>query len=107
MTSISSKKEIFTLINIFRVDEENQQQLVDLLVEATEETMKDLPGFVSANIHRSHDGKRVVNYAQWKSRQHFEAMLSNDEAIPHMKRAEKLVTDFEPIQTEVVDSISI
>jgi heme-degrading monooxygenase HmoA len=36
--------------------------------------MKHAPGFVSANIHRSLDGKKVVNYAQWESKEAFEAM---------------------------------
>ncbi len=46
---------------------EQQQRLVDLLVEATEAVMKYQPGYVSANIHKSLDGTRVTNYAQWRS----------------------------------------
>lgn len=107
MTSINTSKNIFTLINVFHVEPKNQQELVDLLIEATEETMRNLPGFISANIHSSFDGKRVVNYAQWESKEHFEKMLSNSSAIPHMKQAEKLVNSFDPIQAEVSDSISI
>lgn len=107
MTTIDSETELFTLINVFDVDPENQQALVELLIEATEKTMKHIPGFVSANIHKSLDGKRVVNYAQWQSREHFQQMLSNSEAIPHMKKAENIVHRFDPIQTEVVDSISL
>lgn len=107
MTTINASNNIFTLINVFHVEPKNQQELVDLLIETTEETMRNLPGFISANIHRSFDGKRVVNYAQWESKEHFEKMLSNSSAIPHMKQAEKLVNSFDPIQTEVSDSISI
>ncbi|NGP89500.1 antibiotic biosynthesis monooxygenase family protein [Fodinibius halophilus] len=107
MTTITSDNDLFTLINVFYVDPENQQELIDLLIDATEETMKNLPGFKSANIHGSFDGKRVINYAQWESKEHFEKMLSNSEAIPHMKQAEALVNDFEPIQTTVKDSIAI
>lgn len=107
MTTINSNKDLFTLINVFHVEPGNQHELVRLLVKATEETMRHLPGFVSANIHRSLDGKRVVNYAQWKTKAHFEQMLSTSVAIPHMRKAEELVNSFDPIQTEVVDSISI
>ncbi|WP_138431454.1 antibiotic biosynthesis monooxygenase family protein [Fodinibius saliphilus] len=107
MTTINQHDDIFTLINVFHVEPTNQQELVNLLAEATEEAMSTLPGFISANIHQSLDGKRVINYAQWKSKEHFEQMLSNSAAIPHMKEAEKLVNSFEPIQTGVVDSISI
>lgn len=106
MTTINQKENIFTLINVFNVDPVNQQELVNLLIEATEETMRNLTGFISANIHQSLDGERVVNYAQWKSKKHFEQMLSNPAAIPHMKEAEELINSFEPIQTDVVDSLS-
>ena len=56
-----------------------------MLVVATEKTMKHLPGFVAANIHKSLDGERVANYAQWLSREDFEEMLKNPAALAHMK----------------------
>jgi heme-degrading monooxygenase HmoA len=85
MVTISKENKVVTLINIFTVAPENQQRLVDMLMQATEETMKDLPGFVSANIHKGLDGVRVANYAQWRSREDFEAMLKNPKAQVHMK----------------------
>ena len=85
MTTISKDSDVVTLINVFTVEPENQQRLVDMLVEATERTMKNLPGFVSANIHKSADGVRVANYAQWRRREDFEAMLKSPEATAHMK----------------------
>jgi heme-degrading monooxygenase HmoA len=77
--TISKENKIVTLINVFTVEPANQQKVIDLLVEATEKTMKHLPGFVSANIHKSLDGVKVVNYAQWRSRQDFEAMIKNSQ----------------------------
>ena len=62
-STIEKGRSVLTLINIFTVEPEKQQKLVALLIEATEQTMKNMPGFVSANIHRSLDGKKVVNYA--------------------------------------------
>ena len=64
---------------------EQQQRLVDLLVEATEAVMKYQPGYVSATIHKSLDGTRVTNYAQWRSREAFEEMLKDSEANVHMQ----------------------
>ncbi len=69
---------------------ENQQRLLDLLVEATESVLNKLPGFVSANLHKSLDGTKVAHYAQWRSLEAFEAMLENPEAIRHIKEAEKI-----------------
>jgi hypothetical protein len=82
-TTIKPGHDIVTLINVFTVEPNNQQQLVDLLIEATEKTIRHLPGFISANIHQSLDGSRVVNYAQWQRREDFEAM-------PHLKAASEM-----------------
>ena len=41
MTIISKDSAVVTLINVFTVEPENQQKLVDMLVEATEKTMKN------------------------------------------------------------------
>lgn len=76
MSTIEKGPSILTLINVFTVAPERQQELVTLLIDATHQTMKHLPGFVSANIHRSLDGKKVVNYAQWE-RSHAEKPRSS------------------------------
>ena len=60
---IEKGRSTLTLINVFTVAPENQQALVTLLIDAAQHTMKHLPGFVSANIHRSLDGRKAVNYA--------------------------------------------
>jgi quinol monooxygenase YgiN len=85
MPTISKDNQIVTLINVFTPPPADQQKVIDMLVEATEKTMKHLPGFVSASIHKSLDGAQVVNYAQWRSREDFEAMAMNPEALLHMK----------------------
>jgi heme-degrading monooxygenase HmoA len=101
MTQISRDVEVVTLINVFTVAPEDQQRLLDVLVEATEAVMNRMPGFVSANLHKSLDGTKVVNYAQWRSQEAFEAMLQNAEAGAHMKEAEKIAEKFEPHLYEV------
>jgi heme-degrading monooxygenase HmoA len=95
-TTISTEANLATLINIFTVEPERQQELVDVLVEATDRVMRALPGFVSANIHASHDGTRVVNYAQWATPEDFHAMLENPAAGEHMTRAAGLASHYEP-----------
>lgn len=90
MTTISTSNPVITLVNVFTVDPANQQRLVDVLIEATEQVMRHIPGYVSANIHKSLDGTQVVNYAQWQSREAFEAMLRNPDAGAHMRQAAAL-----------------
>jgi heme-degrading monooxygenase HmoA len=101
MVTIAKDNNVVTLINVFTVAPEDQQRLVDVLVEATQEVMRNQPGFVSTNIHRSLDGTRVTNYAQWQSRQAFEAMLRDREAAEHMGEAAKIAEGFEPHLYEV------
>jgi uncharacterized protein (TIGR02246 family) len=106
MTTISADQDVMTLINVFTVDPDQCDELVQVLVDATDVTMRHLDGFVSANIHRSLDGHRVVNYAQWKSVEAFNAMRENANAAPHMERAAKLADTFDPIVCSVADATS-
>jgi heme-degrading monooxygenase HmoA len=101
MTTISPENGVVTLINVFTVAPEHQQRLVDLLIEATETVMNRLPGFVSANLHKGLDGRNVANYAQWRTRADFEAMLQDPAARVHMAEAAKLA-GFQPQLYEVV-----
>jgi quinol monooxygenase YgiN len=103
MTMIAKGPQCVTLINVFTVEPAKQRRLVDLLIRATEATMKHLPGFISANIHKSLDGTRVTNYAQWRSVEDFQAMLKSPKAIPHMQEAAALASSFDPVLYEVVE----
>jgi len=101
MVTITEDSDIVTLINIFTVAPEDQRRLVDVLVEATRVVMRNKEGFISANIHRSLDGTRVTNYAQWRSKEAFDAMLGDREAGEHMGEAARIAESFEPHLYEV------
>lgn len=101
IATIQEGAQLITLVNVFTVAPDKQRQVVDMLIEATEKTMRNMPGFISANIHRSFDGKKVINYAQWRSKDAFEAMQKNPEAGVHMKTIAAM-TSFEPTLCEVV-----
>jgi quinol monooxygenase YgiN len=101
MVKIAKANDVVTLINVFTVAPEDQQRLVDVLVEATQAVMRKQPGFVSADIHKSLDGTRVANYAQWRSREVFEAMLRDREATEHMGEAARIAESVEPHLYEV------
>jgi len=100
VTTIAQDQELITLINIFKVAPENQQRLVDLLIEATEDVMCKLPGFISANVHKSLDGTRVTNYAQWRSIEDFKAIFRTLEATAHMPAITQ-IAESEPVLYEV------
>lgn len=90
MTTITPHTTQCTLINVFTVSPERQQELVDTLVAATEQVIRTLPGFISANIHKSVDGVRVTNYAQWENTAALQAMLGNPEANAHIEKCRTL-----------------
>jgi quinol monooxygenase YgiN len=96
VTTIERHGPHATLINVFTVQPGNASKLAALLDEATETVMRHVPGFVSANIHVSTDGTRVVNYAQWESPDAFAAMQANPVAREHMSKVAALAEGFEP-----------
>ncbi|MQA86011.1 MAG: antibiotic biosynthesis monooxygenase [Streptosporangiales bacterium] len=101
MIETAPERDVVTLINVFTVEPEKQQQLVTLLLRATEDVMSKQPGYLSARIHRSLDGSKVAVYAQWRSREDFEGLANNPDAAAHMRRARALAT-FEPVLYEAV-----
>ena len=90
-------REHVVLINTFQVEPGDAEPLIALLEEATEKAMRHIPGFISANLHISDDRTRVVNYAQWQSREAFEAMQRDPRAGEHMGKAAKLAKSFDPV----------
>lgn len=105
MTTINPEEKVLTLINTFIVEPENQEKLIELLNKATEKVIKHLDGFISVNIHRGVEGNQVANYAQWKSKKHFIAVLKNPEVQVYMEQVEKLVRKSEPVLYEVNSSV--
>ena len=97
MATINSDIKICTLINVFTVNPEKQQELFDLLKEATENVMSKLPGYISANLHVSTDRKTVTNYAQWETEEDFQNMMKDPEAQKHMKMAATIAESFKPV----------
>lgn len=104
MTTIVEHGSCATLIKVFTVAPEHAAELAGLLSDATETVMRHVPGFISANIHVSVDGTRVVNYAQWESPEAYQAMFSNEVAREHMGRAAGLAEGFDP-HLYVVESV--
>ncbi|CDR06335.1 antibiotic biosynthesis monooxygenase family protein [Streptomyces iranensis] len=89
MALISTADGYYTLINVFTVKPENQQRMYDEIVGVTD-IIKRFPGFVSANVHMGEDGSRVVNYAQWRSEEQFEAMQRHPSVQGHFRRCREL-----------------
>lgn len=96
MTTIQEHSDHATLINVFTVEPQRAADLVELLRQATDDVMRHVPGFITANIHLSTDGTRVVNYAQWRSADDFRAMLADPVAREHMGRCADIAVSYDP-----------
>ncbi len=102
MPTISKDGKLLSLINIFTVEPAKQRELVDLLIRATQTSVRHVTGFVSAALHRSLDGTKVAMYAQWRSIEDYQAMRRDPVASPYLDQALALAK-FEPGMYEVVE----
>jgi quinol monooxygenase YgiN len=87
MTTISPSRKPVALINVFTVEPENQQKLLELLTRATETSVRHSPGFISSSLHRGPDGTKVTMYAQWRSVEDHQAMRENPAPLPYLQQA--------------------
>lgn len=83
------------LINVFTVEPEKQEELLRLLDEMTDEVTRHLPGFRSAESHKSLDGRRVANYARWDDQDSWRAMVRHPEILRRMEAVLRIAT-FQP-----------
>ncbi len=105
MTNIAVENNYLTLINVFTVEPANQQELVDLLILATDGTITKVAGFISSSLHKSLDGTKVTMYSQWKSIEDYQNMRNNPTASPYLEQALKIAA-FAPGMYEVVKTFN-
>ncbi len=72
MPEIRIQNDIVTQITTAEAEDGGQDALFALMRERAR-FMARQPGFVSISLHRSLDGRRIVNYVQWTSREQLEA----------------------------------
>jgi hypothetical protein len=102
MTVISKGDGVATIINVFAVAPGDQKRLLDLLTRATQSSVRHIPGFVSAALHRSLDGTKVTMYAQWRTVEDYQRMRSRPDTSPFLEEAMTIAT-FEPGLYEVAE----
>ncbi|MDQ6782812.1 MAG: antibiotic biosynthesis monooxygenase [Actinomycetota bacterium] len=101
MAIIDAGAGVLTFINVLTVEPDRCQELIDALVATTEEVWSRHPGHLSTSLHRSGDHTKVTNYAQWRSREDFDAMLGDPEAQQRMAAIGRLAVPA-PAHYEVV-----
>jgi quinol monooxygenase YgiN len=104
-TILDPKDGYLTFINTFTVEPDNAERLLQALRNATEEIFRHQPGFISANLHMSRDKRKVLNYAQWRSKEDYVAMSKKPEIQAHMKQAAALAISFDPVDYDLRDVV--
>lgn len=102
MPTISKGRVPLTLINVFTVRPEKQQELIALLKEVTERDVRHRKGFISASLHRGLDGGKVTKYAQWASIDDYESMRKDSGSTSSLEKALEFAK-FDPGMYEVAE----
>lgn len=90
-----------TFINTFRCTPEDQEAVVQLNVRIVEHVAREFPGFVSATVHRSLDGTRVINYLQWRTAGDLAAMQRSPQ-FQQLAGGFAGLIKFDPHEVEIV-----
>ncbi|MER5208669.1 antibiotic biosynthesis monooxygenase [Streptomyces sp. NPDC002825] len=69
---ISPKRDDYAVFILLSVEPENQKELLDTLAKP-DEWLKTVPGYRSHTYYRGLDGRFVANYAQWESKELYDA----------------------------------
>jgi quinol monooxygenase YgiN len=106
LTTLDPAAGYLTIINTYAVAPERAEALLDYLVRATIETLRYVPGFISANFHVNPERTQVVNYAQWRNREAFIAAGNNPEVVARIRAAGQLADSFTPVHYELCQSVA-
>jgi heme-degrading monooxygenase HmoA len=100
MPQIRTEQQPVTQITVVEAEPGKQAQALELMTQRAE-FMARQPGFVSISLHRSLDGRRVVNYVQWESRDLLAAAHRSPEFRKEWAHFDQLADDIEPHLYEV------
>ena len=100
-TTLDPDAKYLIVINTYIVEPQRAEEILDMLTRSTEEVLRFVDGFVSANLHVSEDRTQVVNYSQWKSVELLEAAGKNRNVQERMKAVGQIANSFQPVRYEL------
>lgn len=100
MPEIRSNNQPVTQITIVEAEPDKQAEALAVMTDRAR-FMAEQPGFVSISLHRSLDGRRIVNYVQWSSREQLQAAHKSAQFRKEWERFDRLTDGIDPHLYEV------
>ena len=104
MPHIRTDKQPVTQITVIESEPEKQAEALSLMTERAR-FMSRQPGFVSISLHRSLDGRRIVNYIQSQNRDLLRSAHESPEFRKEWGHFDQLTDEIDPHLYEVVHAI--
>ena len=95
MPEIRTEHQPVTQITVVEPGEGKQNEALAMM-EDRANFMARQPGFISISLHRSLDGRRIVNYIQWKNREMLEASHKSPEFRKEWRHFDDVTQDIDP-----------
>ena len=101
MPHIQTENQPVTQITVIEPEPGKQAEALALMTERARFMARQL-GFVSISLHRSLDGRRIVNYVQWQSRDLLRAAHKSPEFRKEWGHFDQVTEEIDPHLYEVV-----
>ena len=102
MPHIQTGNQPVTQITVIEAEPEQQREALSLMAERAR-FMARQPGFVSISLHRSLDGRRIVNYVQWQNRELLQSAHKSPDFRKEWRKFDELTDQIDPHLYEVAD----
>ncbi|HEY6981541.1 antibiotic biosynthesis monooxygenase family protein [Reyranella sp.] len=102
MPQIRTGNQPVTQITIIEAEPDKQAEALSVMTERAR-FMAGQPGFVSISLHRSLDGRRIVNYIQWSSREQLQAAHKSPQFRKEWDRFGRTTDEIDPHLYEVCE----
>jgi quinol monooxygenase YgiN len=102
MPQIQTGNQPVTQITVIEAEPEKQHEALSLMAERAH-FMARQPGFVSISLHRSLDGRRIVNYVQWQNRELLQSAHRSPDFRKAWRKFDDLTDQIDPHLYEVAE----
>src|SRR6476469_2401614 len=104
MPQIQTNHQPVTQITIVESEPGKQDEALSVMTERAR-FMARQPGFISISLHRSLNGRRIVNYVQWQNRDLLRSAHQAPEFRKEWGQLDQLTDEIDPNLYEVTEVI--